>query len=79
MGWSGLKNGRLLELAQDQFDVFLTSDRNLSFQQTVGQFRIAVVVLKAPGTQLHQMLPLMPKVLDLLSSLKPGDLLKLEA
>ena len=79
MGWSGLKNGRLLELAQDQFDVFLTSDLNLSFQQNVGQFSIAVVVLKAPGTQLHQMLPLMPKVLDLLSSLKPGDLVKLEA
>jgi len=32
-GWSGIQNGNLLALAQEEFDVFLTADRNLSFQQ----------------------------------------------
>jgi predicted nuclease of predicted toxin-antitoxin system len=74
MGWSGMKNGELLALAQDQFDVFLTGDRNLSFQQNVTNFQIAVVILHASSTQLHQTLPLMPKVLALLPMLQPGQI-----
>lgn len=59
MGWSGIKNGQLLALAeQNQFDVFLTGDRNLAFQQNSTRFRIAVIVLEAKGIQLHQTLPL---------------------
>ena len=73
MGWGGLKNGALLAEAEKQFDVFLTGDRNLNFQQNVNQYRIAVVVLHAASTQLHHTLPLMPKVQALLSSLKPGQ------
>src|ERR1041385_5288275 len=66
MGWSGIENGKLLALAvENGFDVFLTGDRNLSFQQNTTQYRIAVVVLEAEGIQLHQTLPLMPKVLAL--------------
>ncbi len=73
MGWSGIKNGKLLTLAvENKFDVFLTGDRNLSFQQNVTEFQIAVVVLEAKGVQLHQTLPLIPKVLTLLPSLQPG-------
>jgi hypothetical protein len=42
MGWSGIKNGQLLTLAQqNQFDVFLTGDRNLSFQHDVSRLGIA--------------------------------------
>jgi len=78
MGWSGIRNGQLLGLAvQNQFDVFLTGDRNLTFQQNTTQFQIAVVVLEAPGIQLHHTLPLMPKVLALLPRLKPGEVVKL--
>ena len=78
MGWSGIQNGELLALAvQHQFDVFLTGDRNLSFQQNTTQFRIAVVVLEARGIQLHHTLPLMPKVLALLPSLAPGQVVKI--
>ena len=53
MGWSGLKNGRLLLLAQEQFDVFLTGDRNLSLQQNTLEFRIAVVMLAALDQTFH--------------------------
>ena len=34
MGWSGIKNGKLLSLAQEKFDIFVTADRNLSFSKT---------------------------------------------
>jgi predicted nuclease of predicted toxin-antitoxin system len=73
MGWSGVSNGRLLTLAQDAFDVFLTGDRNLSIEQNVTAFDIAVVVLRAQGTQLHQTLSLMPKVLAVLPTLTAGS------
>jgi hypothetical protein len=78
MGWSGIGNGQLLTLAvENGFDVFLTGDRNLSFQQNVTQFKIAIVVLEAKGIQLHQTLPLAPKVLEILSSLRPGQVVRL--
>jgi hypothetical protein len=72
MGWSGIKNGRLLALAQEAFDVFLTADRNLSFQQITTKSQIVVVVLVAGSTQLNKTLPLMPKVLARLPGLTPG-------
>ena len=79
IGWSGIKNGRLLALAvENGYDVFLTGDRNLTFQQNTGAIGIAVVVLKAPGTQLHRTLPLMPKVLAILPGLQPGDVVTVE-
>jgi len=74
-GWGGIQNGALLVLAEKEFDVFITGDRNLSFQQTVTKFHIAVVVLHAPSTQLHHTLPLMPKVLAALPTLNPGQVL----
>ncbi len=76
MGWSGLKNGELLARAQKQFDVFITGDRNLNFQQDTTTYHIAILVLHAVSTKLHDTLPLMPKVLALLASLKPGNILE---
>jgi hypothetical protein len=73
MGWSGIKNGKLLALAQEEFDVFLTADRNLSFQQNTSKLEIAVVVLATGSTQLNKTLPLVPKVLALLPGLRPGE------
>ena len=50
MGWSGVTNGQLLALAeQNSFDVFLTGHRNLSFQQNVAHQRIAIVMLEVNG------------------------------
>lgn len=80
MGWSGIKNGKLLALAvENSFDVFLTGDRNLSFQQNLTESSIAIVVLEAEGVQLHHTLPLMPKVLAILPELKPGTVVRVGA
>ncbi len=74
-GWEGIKNGRLLALAQAEFQVFITGDRNLSFQQNLPGFPIAVLVLKAESIRLVHTRPLMPKVIELLPSLKPGQVI----
>jgi predicted nuclease of predicted toxin-antitoxin system len=52
MGWTSIENGELLALASQQFDVFVTVDRNLSSQQNLSGLRIAVVVLRATTNRL---------------------------
>ena len=78
-GWAGRKNGDLLRLAQERFDVFITVDRNLAFQQDVGQFDIAVVVLAAYSNAIEDLEPLMPTVVRALSALRRGDVLRVSA
>ena len=72
MGWASKKNGQLLALAQVDFDVFLTSDRNLSHQQNLSTFDIAVVVLVAPSNRIDDLRPLVPRILDVLDHPEPG-------
>lgn len=78
MGWSGIKNGQLLALAQTNFQVFVTGDRNMAFQQNLPQFAMAVVILKGESIRLVHTRPLMPKLLALLPVLKPGQLATVE-
>jgi hypothetical protein len=79
MGWAGKTNGALLSVAQVEFDVFLTVDRNLSFQQDVNKFNIAVVVLVAKSNKLAALQPLVPEVLSLLAALVPGQVVRVGA
>ncbi len=71
-GWASLKNGELLGRAEVEFDVFVTTDRNLMFQQNLPNFDIAVVVLACKTNRLGDLLPLVPKLLDAIPSAKPG-------
>lgn len=73
MGWAGVKNGQLLALAEAEFDVFITVDRNLSFQQNLPQFNIAVIVLQAPSNRLADLQPLAPEVLAILITVAKGQ------
>jgi hypothetical protein len=67
MGSSGLRNGELLEkMRQERFDVFITGDRNLQFQQILPAAGVAVVVLRTGSTRLAETLPLMSHLLTLL-------------
>ncbi len=72
MGWATIKNGRLLRLAENAFDAFVTVDRNLSFQQNLPRFAIAVVVLRARSNRLADLKPLTPHLLAALPNLRPG-------
>jgi hypothetical protein len=57
MGWTTFKNGALLTLASQHFDVFVTVDRNLSFQQNLDNFPLAVIVLQAKSNRLADLRP----------------------
>ena len=70
MGWSGVKNGKLLELAASQFEAFVTVDKNLPYQQNLATLPIAVIVLDSLSNELHALLPLLPGLERALSSLK---------
>jgi hypothetical protein len=72
MGWAGIKNGALLALAENEFDVFITVDRNLSFQQNLPKFDIAVLVLHATSNRLDDLKSLAPKILATLPTLTKG-------
>ena len=76
MGWAGKQNGDLLSLAEAEFDVFLTVDRNLSHQQVVAEFTIAVVVLVARGNKRSDLIPLIPDLLAKLGDVRPGQVVK---
>lgn len=73
MGWRGKENGDLLGLAAAHFDVFLTTDRNLSFQQNLHRFALAVIVLIAPSNRLNDLRRLVPELLQTLPFVKPGQ------
>jgi hypothetical protein len=73
MGWNGKQNGELLTLAVEHFETFVTTDRNLSFQQNLQRFNIAVVVLAAPTNRLKDLQPIIPALLKVLPFLKKGE------
>ena len=72
MGWSGVKNGKLLTLAQKEFDVFITVDRNLSFEQNLPKFDIAVIVLQTRSNRLADLKLLVPNILAVLDTATKG-------
>ena len=72
MGWSTTKNGELLALAAKEFEVLVTVDRNLSFQQNLLAFAIAVIVVRARSNRLADLKPLVPELLACIPSAKRG-------
>lgn len=72
MGWAAKKNGELLALAARQFEVFITVDRNLAFQQDLPAFDIAVLILRAPSNRLADLKLLTSKILSTLPTLTKG-------
>ncbi|MDQ1523849.1 MAG: hypothetical protein QOE47_1773 [Pyrinomonadaceae bacterium] len=72
MGWATKKNGELLKLAESEFDVFLTVDRNLAFQQNLSHFNIAVLVLHTTSNRLADLKPLVPRILSIIPALIKG-------
>jgi hypothetical protein len=72
MGWTTIKNGELLALAPQSFDVFVTVDRNLSFQQSLGVLPLAVIVLAAKTNRLADLVPRVPDLVAAIASAKCG-------
>jgi hypothetical protein len=74
--WSGVLNGALLRRLEDAgFDVFVTADRSLEFQQTLSGRAFAVVVIFPVRVKLEYLLPLVPALQAALAEASPGDVL----
>ena len=74
-GWAGTKNGRLLRLAAGEFDVFLTADRNLPHQQTLGTLDLGFVVLSAGSTKLNDLRAIASLIRKAIADAQPGQVL----
>ena len=73
MRWEEIRNGELLSLAETQFDVFLTIDKGIKYQQNMTNRTIAIITLRAKSNQIETLAPLMLQVLDLLPTVQPGQ------
>jgi len=76
-GWSGIKNGQLLALAAQNFDAFITVDKNLPYQQNTSTLPLAVLVLNAETNELVSLLPLIPALDKALTQLMKGQCLRI--
>lgn len=77
LGWEHVKNGALLKLAASEFDVFLTVDSNLEYQQNISDLDLAVIVLRGRTTRLPDLRELLPLLHNALRSLRVGEFLTL--
>ncbi len=68
-GWDSKKNGELLALAEEEFDVVLTTDSGIPHQQDLSQFDLTVVVLSAKSNRLSDLEPRMEEVGRLIEEL----------
>lgn len=76
MGWAGVKNGALLRLIQDAaFDVFVTIDGNLTYQQNLKGVNLAIIVLRAPDNTIESLRPLVPAILAAMQRITSGEVL----
>ncbi|MDO9529341.1 MAG: DUF5615 family PIN-like protein [Syntrophales bacterium] len=75
---NGLLNGALLKAIKDDFDVFITVDQNLVFQQNLKSVKIAVIVLSARTNRFDDIQPLIPAVLKTLQRIKPGQIIQID-
>lgn len=78
-GWAGLKNGQLLRAASGEFDIFLTGDRNLEYQQNTAALPIAIIVLVALNNRIETLRPFVPELLKVIESISPGQLIRVGA
>lgn len=74
-GWAGIGNGELLTLLDGKFDVFLTSDKNLRYQQNLRGRKIAIVEVSFNAILL--LTPLVPKIREAIDGAKENDYLEI--
>ena len=78
-GWRGLRNGELLSRASSDFDVFVTVEQGIPFQQNLIGLDLAIVAMAARSNDIGDLLPLMPRVLEAISAAEPGSFVRVSA
>ena len=77
-GFKGLENGELLRAASSTYEVLITVDRNLPYQQNITGLSIAIVILAAKRSSYARLKPLIPRALAALDNLRSGDIIRIE-
>ncbi len=77
LGWAGIRNGELLRRAEGQFNVFVTADQNLRYQQNLSGQALAIVVL--PSNQVPIVTRLLPQIETTLTTIQPGNVIEIQA
>lgn len=71
-GWAGVKNGDLLQRMRGEYEVLLTMDRGLEFQQNISALPFGVLLIRADSNRMAHLVPLVPAILEALSAIKAG-------
>jgi hypothetical protein len=77
-GFKGLENGDLLKAASGTYEVLITVDRNIPYQQNVAGLNIAVLIQAAKRNSYARLKPLIPRALSALETMKVGDVIRIE-
>lgn len=77
-GFKGLKNGNLIRAASGVFEVLITVDKNIEHQQNKTNLPIAIIILSAKSNRYESLSPLIPKAINVLKSIKIGEIIKIE-
>lgn len=75
MGWAELRNGELIKAAEGRFDVLLTADQNLRYQQNLRGRMLAILVI--PTNRLREVLHYVEDIRSALAVIKPGDFVEI--
>lgn len=73
MGWAELANGKLLAASQAEFDVFVTVDSGIQFQQNLARFDLGIVVVKVRRNTIEHLVPLTAKIVEAVEGVEPGQ------
>jgi predicted nuclease of predicted toxin-antitoxin system len=76
--WTSFANGQLLRRAQTNFDVLLTADRRLQFQQNLAQFEIGVVVIVTPNLRFRVIMGVIEQVRSAIAAVRPGEAIQVQ-
>ena len=74
-GWSSFKNGALLSVLSGSFDVFVTIDQRMRYQQNMTRFAVGIVVIELPDTRLIHLRALVPELRAAIEQVKPGEVI----
>lgn len=79
MGWEQLQNGDLLSAAQANFDVLISTDSNIEYQQPLPDYEIGLIVLRAFRNSMKYFGPIAPRILEELEKIEPGQVVYIYA
>ena len=75
-GFAGKTNGELLALAERTFDVFVTLDKGIEYQQSLSSRKIAILLIRSKSNRLNDLLPHVQRCHDAIAAIKPGQIVR---